>query len=112
MQRKNNLSETLRRLQRERGMTQCEFAQALDIPPSTLQSVAPRGEASADTLIRIANAAGPTLDELVFGAPPPSARDSAVRCLEALGFYSRLPKNRQQLLKQHVLSILELLEEN
>ena len=30
MQRKNNLSETLRRLQRERGMTQCEFAQALD----------------------------------------------------------------------------------
>ena len=53
-----------------------------------------------------------TLDELVFGAPPPSARDSAVRCLEALGFYSRLPKNRQQLLKQHVLSILELLEEN
>ena len=109
MKRTNNLSNNLRAFQKARHVTQTEFAQKLDVPKSTLQSVMLDGNTTLDTLIHLADALNVTLDELVFKSDLPE-RD---RVLEALlvsaEWYANQSPERQRRLRYHIGGIMELL---
>lgn len=62
------------------GKSLSDFARELSIPKSTIQAAMADGNTTLDTLIRIANALGVSLDELVFGTVSIEAAGKA-RCL-------------------------------
>lgn len=109
MKRNNNLSNNLRALQKARRVTQSEFAQALDMPKSTLQAVMLDGNTTLDTLIHLADALGVSLDELVFAEDLPE-RDGVVHwLLDGVRWYADQPADRQEQLRFHIEGILKIL---
>lgn len=109
MKRTNNLSNNLKAFQKARHITQTEFAQALDMPKSTLQAVMLDGNTTLDTLIHLADALDVSLDELVFSADLPEKYGMIQWLLDGVGWYAALSAERQEGLRYHILGILELL---
>lgn len=74
-----NLHETIYRLRTERGMSQLELAEALDV---SRQSISKWETGAAvpelDKLIKLSEVFGVTLDELVQGTPPQEKERQAV----------------------------------
>lgn len=69
MEKRNNLSNKLKKMQMEMGKSQTEFAQELGIPQSTLQNIMKGGNTTLDMLMQIAAITGFSLDELVLADP-------------------------------------------
>ena len=80
MERTNHLSDNLKAYKEGMGKSLSDFARELSIPKSTIQAAMADGNTTLDTLIRIANALGVSLDELVFGTVSIEAAGKA-RCL-------------------------------
>ena len=110
MKRVNQLSNNLKVYQQERKKTLAELAEELDIAKSTLYSILVSGNATIDTLIRIANALDVSLDVLVFGRLAPSGFDKLFVIIPAIGWYARLPAHHQGLFRYHLIKILQLLQ--
>ena len=108
MNRKNRLSNNLRLYQAERQKTLLEFSKELGIARSTLQPVMVDGNTTVDTLIRIANALGATLDDLVFGAIQPVQTDQIQNFLHNIDWYAQLTPEKQELFRYHLGEILRL----
>ena len=109
MKRRNNLSINLKAFQKARHITQTEFAQALDLPKSTLQAVMLDGNTTLETLIHMANALDVTLDELVFDSCLPEKEGMIRWLLTGANWYAEQPAEGQEQLRYHIRSILELL---
>ena len=112
MERNNHLSDNLRAYQREREQTLSEFSRELGIAKSTLQSVMADGNATVDTLIRMANALGVSLDELVFDRIPPTRLDKIHYLISELNWYMRLPAQKQDLFRSYLTELFHLLQDN
>ena len=108
MNRKNRLSNNLRLYQAERQKTLLEFSKELGIARSTLQPVMVDGNTTVDTLIRIADAIGTTLDDLVFGQVQPEQIDNARRLTYELELYSQLTAEKQTAFRYHLSELLTL----
>ena len=92
----NNIADTLKALQAQKGMNMTEFANEIGIPPSTLHSVETSGNTSLNTLLQIAKGTGKTLDELVFGVHRDSESIEVERfLLRQLEFFSLLSQAEQ-----------------
>ena len=109
MKRNNNLSNNLRAFQKARHVTQAEFAQALDVPKSTLQSVMLDGNTTLDTLIHLADALNVTLDELVFEADLPGREGVMRSLLISADWYANLSPEQQKMLCYHLGGLIKLL---
>ena len=108
MDRTNQLAQRLHELQFDRRMTQAQFSREIGLPRSTLQSIMTDGNTTVDTLIRIANALEVSLDELVFGSPPPlPARERQL--LHAFEQYSKLSVGEREGFMLHFHAIMDLL---
>ena len=108
MEKDNNLSNTLKTLCRERGKSLAEFSSELGIPKTTMQSVINTGNTSLDTLIRLSNASGLSLDELVFGEVLAQYGIHVSTMLRNLDCYSKLPEKKQKLFRYHLDELLKL----
>ena len=111
MERDNHLSDNLKAYQRARDETLTEFSSYLGIARSTLRSVMVDGNTTVDTLVRIANALGVTLNELVFGRVPPAWMDRLQGLVSTMGWYVQLPAYKQGLLLYHLSGICLLMGE-
>lgn len=109
MKRSNNLSQNLEVLRRAKGVTQTEFAQILGVPKSTLQTVMLDGNTTLDTLIRIADGLGVTLDELVFDKSMSQRSGLASWLMNGLARFSELEPDAQGKLQHDISEILDLL---
>ena len=110
MKRSSNLSKNLKAIQDARQITQAEFAQALDMPKSTLYAVMVDGNTTLETLIHLANALDVTLDELVFDTELPE-KCSVVRwIMRGVGWYKDQPKEKREMLCGYMREIVHLLE--
>ena len=109
VKRKNNLSNNLKAFQKARHITQTEFAQALNMPKSTLQAVMLDGNTTLETLIHLADALDVSLDELVFSTDVPKKEGVLRWLLAGLSWYASQSPERQELLLGHIKGILELL---
>ena len=68
-----------------------------------------RRKSTLDTLIRIANALGVSLDELVFGTVSIEAAGKARCLLRQVEWYHFLPADKQEAFQYHFGEILKLL---
>lgn len=109
MKRSNNLSNNLKALQKARHVTQAEFAQELDMPKSTLQSVMLDGNTTLDTLIHLADALNVTLDDLVFETDLSGREGLIGSLLVSADWYAGQSAERQELLRYHIGGIMKLL---
>ena len=72
MKRINNLSSNLINYRNKRGLSNCKFAEEIDIPESTLRSILDRnGNTSLHTLLHLSEKMDIGLDELVVGKSIP-----------------------------------------
>ena len=110
MKRRNNLSNNLKAFQKARHITQTEFAQALDLPKSTLQAVMLDGNTTLETLIHMANALDVTLDELVFDSCLAEKEGMIRWLLTGASWYAEQTAEGQEQLRYHIRGILELLK--
>ena len=113
MEKEIKLSDTLRTFRALRGESLAEFSSEVGIPKSTVQSIIKTGNASLDTLIRISDRLGVSLDILVFGS------DSGVSeaytnwmpfFLRGAECFDRLSQENQKRLCYHLSEILRLME--
>ena len=105
MERKKKLSETLKRIQKERGLSLSEFAKDLDIPKSTLQYILKTGDTSLDTFIHISDNLKLTPNELL-------GYDTGSKNIEEqmnqIDKYSRMTTEDQEKARYHVNAFMEL----
>ena len=111
MKRDNHLSDNLKAYQREQGKTLSEFSRDIGVAKSTLQSVMVDGNTTVDTLIRIANALGVTLDELVFGNIQRVEIDTVRKVLSEVEWYVQIPGDKQEKMVYHLSELMKLIEE-
>ena len=111
MKRDNHLSDNLKTYQRVRGKTLSEFSREIGIAKSTLQSVMVDGNTTVDTLIRIANALGVTLGELVFGNIQRVEIDAVRKVLSEVEWYVQIPGDKQEKMVYHLSELMKLIEE-
>lgn len=113
MRQTNNIADTLKALQAQKGMNMTEFANEIGIPPSTLHSVETSGNTSLNTLLQIAAGTGKTLDELVYGVNHDSESQDAERfILRQLQFFSQLSQVEQAEAEFHFKELVRLLQRN
>ena len=110
MENANHLSENLRAYQRAQGKSLTGLSAELGIARSTVQSVLSDGNTTLDTLIRIAHATNSTLDELVFGDTPARRLDDIQSFLGQVGWFIRLPAEKQEKFLFYLQEMLKLLE--
>lgn len=110
MERNNHLSENLRAYQSASRKNLAEFSQELGIARSTVQSVMADGNTMVDTLVRMANALEVSLDDLVFGKRSIKKLDDIQILLKNLGWFSKLPGEKQEKFRYHLHELLKLLE--
>lgn len=109
MSKRSNLSENLRAFQQQRCITQAEFAQAMNVPKSTLQAIMLGGNTTLETLIRLADALNITLDTLVFDENLPQKIGVIGWLLTGVSWYEALPEENKEKLQYHLGEIMELL---
>lgn len=93
-------------------MTMSEFSEELGVPKTTLQSVMKYGNTTVDTLVRISNASGKSLDNLVFGGETMDGTGGESSVLRHFLWFCQLPSNVQQQLCFYLDCITKLLEDN
>ena len=109
MRQTNNIADTLKALQAQKGMNMAEFANEIGIPLSTLHSVETSGNTSLNTLLQIADGTGKSLDELVYGVKHDSERLEAERfILRQLEFFSQLSQREQVEAECHFKELVRL----
>lgn len=109
MERTNHLSDNLKAYKEGTGKSVSDFAKELGIPKSTIQAAMADGNTTLDTLIRIVNALGMSLDELVFGTVSMEAAGKAKGLLRQVEWYHFLPADKQEAFRYHFEEILKLL---
>ena len=109
MERTNHLSDNLKAYKEGMGKSLSDFARELSIPKSTIQAAMADGNTTLDTLIRIANALGVSLDELVFGTVSIEAAGKARCLLRQVEWYHFLPADKQEAFQYHFGEILKLM---
>lgn len=113
MRQTNNIADTLKALQAQKGMNMAEFANEIGIPPSTLHSVETSGNTSLNTLLQIADGTGKSLDELVYGVKHDSESQEAERfILRLLEFFSQLSQDEQAEAEFHFKELVRLFQRN
>ena len=110
MERNNHLSENLRAYQNAKNQTLAEFSQELGVARSTVQSIMVDGNTTVDTLVLMANALQVTLDDLVFGGSPIKNTRDVQHFLRNVGWFTRLPGEKQEKFRYHLHELLKLLE--
>ncbi len=111
MKRDSHLSDNLKAYQGEQRKTLSEFSREIGVAKSTLQSVMADGNTTVDTLIRIANALGVTLDELVFGNIQRVEVDAVRKVLSEVEWYVQIPREKQEKIIYHLSELMKLIEE-
>jgi len=109
LKKENHLAANLKAYKRERSMTMLECSESLGIPKSTLQTVMKDGNVTLDTLLRISNALGKSLDELVFGLTY-SGEHRECKITRNMEMVLQLSIDKKQQLCDHLIGIVELLE--
>lgn len=107
MEKGHNLSESLRKLQKEASKSQAEFAKELGIPKSTFGTILRTGNTTVDTLLRISERTGLTPNELLGYDYD---RRAVCGLMEYMDMYSQLPRIKQETAKNMVIGPLELFE--
>ena len=115
MERRNNLSSNLKRMQAESRKSLAEFAKELGIPQSTLQNIMKEGNTTLDTLMQISLHTDRSLDELVLGEAHDSTTwDMTSRLIS--GYAQMKPEEQVEVqrlirtLQQNVDHLLELFQ--
>ena len=105
---KRNLSNCLRAMYESREGSLQEFADELNIPRSTLQSVLAEGNTTMETLMRISESTGIPPDLLLADDSLPGKLGVARWLLRGLNRFDALEAPKQQKLADHINGILEV----
>lgn len=108
MERTNHLSDNLKAYKEGMGKSLSDFAGTQHSKVDNSAAMAD-GNTTLDTLIRIANALGVSLDELVFGTVSIEAAGKARCLLRQVEWYHFLPADKQEAFQYHFGEILKLL---
>lgn len=112
MQETNRLSDNLKAIQRDRGCNLAEFSVQLGVPKSTLQSVLRDGNTTLETLMRIQQALGISLDELVYGDASSPSKDQVQAMVQCISVYSELPPQKQEQFRFYAGKLMEVFKKD
>lgn len=105
---KRNLSNCLRAMYESREGSLQEFADELNIPRSTLQSILAEGNTTMETLMRISESTGIPPELLLADDSLPGKLGVARWLLRGLNRFDTLEAPKQQKLADHINGILEV----
>lgn len=107
-----NFAESLRNMQKARGLSLVDFAKELDIPKSTLRSIMESGHTSLYTAMRIAEKLAVPLDTLVNGALSTHQLRILDGLMVQLDWFDRLPKAQQEEARRHICALIGYIQES
>ena len=107
---KVRIAENLKSYQELHKYTLAEFAQKLGIPKSTLQSVMQDGNTTVDTLIKIQQGLGMSLDELVYGEMSKVLSGGMHELLKGISRYADMDAAHQERLRNLMNSLFDELK--
>ena len=110
-EKSRNFAENLKNLRVALNLSYTEFSQALDIPKTTLQSIMEGGQTSLHTAMHISDKLDVPLDTLTNGCLSPQQIRQLDGFMSYLGWYDRLPEEKQKIAWYHVFSPLQLMQE-
>ena len=105
---KRNLSNSLRALCEARSLTLQEFAEEINIPRTTLQSIFAEGNTTLETLMRISEGTGLPPEMLLQDDAAPRKIGVARWLLQGVACYDELTEFQQQKLADYIDGIMEV----
>ena len=105
---KRNLSNSLRALCEARSLTLQEFAEEINIPRTTLQSIFAEGNTTLETLMRISEGTGLPPEMLLQDDIAPRKISAARWLLQGIECYDALTEFQQQRLADYIDGIMEV----
>ena len=107
-----NLAQSLQNMREARKLSLAEFSKELDIPKSTLQAIMEGGHTTLHTAMQIAQKLGIPLDTLTNGRLTAGQIKVLDGLMLQLGWYDRLPKNKQKEVSEHIYALIRLIQES
>lgn len=110
-EKSRNFAENLRNLRTALNLSYAEFSQELDVPKTTLQSIMEDGQTTLHTAMHISGKLDIPLDTLTNGRLSPQQIRRLDGFMSHLGWYDRLPEEKQKAVRHHIFSLLQLMQE-
>lgn len=104
-----NFAQRLRAIRQEWCLSLTRFAEVLQVPRSTLQSILQCGQTSLDTACRISNTLDIPLSALADDRCTWPEPEVLVPLLRNLGWFVCLPEEKQRIVVQTITQLLEVI---
>ena len=104
-----NFAQRLKAIRQERCLSLTRFAEVLQVPRSTLQSILQCGQTSLDTACRVSNMLKIPLSALVDDGYAGPESEILVHLLHNLSWFICLPRGKQDVVIQKITQLLEVI---
>lgn len=111
MNEPGNFALRLREIRQEQRLSLTGFAEVLQVPKSTLQSILRCGQTSLDTACRISNTLEVPLSALVDDGYTQPGTESLTSLMRNLNWFICLPEWKQGLVIQMITQLLEVIQD-